>query len=120
MYVESFASKLKKARENTGFTQREVSKETRISQSSIAQYETGKVEPSIETLGILADFYQVSIDWLIGTQKGAGDPAPKKPQAFRRDPVRIYVNTHEDTGRNKEMYIDLTPEQIERIRNLDV
>ena len=30
MYVEGFASKLKKARNNTGFTQREVAKETGI------------------------------------------------------------------------------------------
>lgn len=68
MYVESFASKLKKARENTGFTQREVAKETGITQSVIARYETGKLEPSIETLGILADFYMVSVDWLLGTK----------------------------------------------------
>lgn len=68
MYVEGFASKLKKARNNTGFTQREVSNETGITQSVIARYETGKLEPNIETLGILADFYGVSVDWLLGTK----------------------------------------------------
>ena len=67
MYRESFPSKLKKARENTGFTQREIAKETGISQPSIAQYETGKREPDVETIGILADFYGVSVDWLFGT-----------------------------------------------------
>ena len=67
MYREGFASKLKKARENTGFTQREISKETKIPQSTIANYETGRTEPDIENLGILADFYGVSTDWLIGT-----------------------------------------------------
>lgn len=70
MYSESFPSKLKKARENTGFTQREVSKETGITQSVLARYETGKLEPCIEVLGILADFYGVSADWLIGTRGG--------------------------------------------------
>ena len=68
MYREGFISKLKKARENTGFTQREVSKETRIPQSTIANYETGRTEPDIENLGILADFYGVSVDWLLGTK----------------------------------------------------
>lgn len=67
MYVESFPSKLKKARESTGFTQREVAQETGITQSVLARYETGKLEPNIETLGILADFYGVSVDWLLGT-----------------------------------------------------
>lgn len=70
MYAEGFPSKIKKARETTGFTQREVAKETGINQSSIAKYETGKLEPDIEKLGILADFYNVSIDWLIGTKGG--------------------------------------------------
>ena len=68
MYVEGFASKLKKARNNTGFTQREVAKETGITQSVLARYETGKLEPNIEILGILADFYGVSVDWLLGTK----------------------------------------------------
>lgn len=67
MYAEGFASKLKKARINTGFTQREVERETGIQQSSLAKYERGNQEPDIEKLGILADFYGVSTDWLIGT-----------------------------------------------------
>lgn len=68
MYSESFPSKLKKARSNTGFTQMEVSKETKIPQSTLANYETGRTEPDIENIGILADFYGVSTDWLIGTK----------------------------------------------------
>lgn len=70
MYIEGFPSKLKKARNNTGFSQRQVAKEINISQSVLARYETGKLEPNIETLGILADFYEVSTDWLIGTKGG--------------------------------------------------
>lgn len=68
MYKEGFKSRLKKARDETGFTQREVSKETKIPQSTIANYETGRTEPDIENLGILTDFYGVSADWLIGTK----------------------------------------------------
>ncbi len=68
MYAETFASKLKKARNNTGFTQREVAKELKMSKSTIASYETGRTQPDIEMLGILADFYNVSVDWLLGTK----------------------------------------------------
>ncbi|MBO5454498.1 MAG: helix-turn-helix transcriptional regulator [Clostridia bacterium] len=69
MYIESFASRLRKARANTGFTQREIAKELNISKSTIASYETGRTEPDIETLGTLADFYNVSVDWLLGISK---------------------------------------------------
>ena len=68
MYAEGFPSKIKKARHETGFTQNEVSKETKIPRSTIAKYETGDLEPDLEKLGILADFYEVSVDWLLGTK----------------------------------------------------
>lgn len=67
MYQEQFITKIKAARNKTGFTQREVAKETGIPQPSIAKYESGKLQPDLEKLGILADFYEVSIDWLLGT-----------------------------------------------------
>lgn len=70
MYEESFYKKLIKARENTGMTQRDVANETGVSRSAIASYETNRTQPDIETLGILADFYGVSTDWLIGTKGG--------------------------------------------------
>jgi len=73
MYKEAFASKLKKAREKTGFTQRDVQKETGISQSLIARYETGVLEPSVETLGILVDFYEVDMNWIYGTKGGPSE-----------------------------------------------
>lgn len=68
MYKEVFAQKLKKAREETGYTQRQISEYTKISQSNIAKYESGKLEPNLEALGTLADFYEVSVDWLLGTK----------------------------------------------------
>ena len=64
MYAEGFPSKIKKARENTGFTQQQVSDETDIPRSTIGKYETG----NLEKLGVLADFYGVSVDWLLGTK----------------------------------------------------
>jgi transcriptional regulator with XRE-family HTH domain len=68
MYKETFSTKLKEARIKIGYTQLEVSKETKIPRSTIANYETGRTEPDIESLGKLADLYGVSTDWLIGTQ----------------------------------------------------
>lgn len=45
MYVEAFAAKLKKARQDTGFTQREIAKELQISKSNVCiNYEPEKEE----------------------------------------------------------------------------
>lgn len=68
MYAEMFPVKLKKARNDIGFSQREIAEELKIDRSQIASYETGRTQPDIETLGKLADFYNVSVDWLLGTK----------------------------------------------------
>lgn len=67
MYIETFAQKLKKAREDTGFTQREVAKELNMKQSTIASYEVGRTEPDIETMCRMIDFYGINANWLLGT-----------------------------------------------------
>ncbi len=69
MYAEVFPSKLKKSRELTGFTQREVSRETRIPQSTIANYETGRTQPDLENLATLIDFYNIDANWLLSVRK---------------------------------------------------
>ena len=82
MYAEMFSKKIKKARENTGFTQREVCEELRLKQSTLASYEIGRTQPDYETLGILADFYGVSVDWLLGTAGWRDkEPPPYEPIA---------------------------------------
>ena len=66
MYKESFPERLKKARLDAGYTQMQVSEELKISKGTISKYETGKLEPDIEKLATLANFYSISVDWLLG------------------------------------------------------
>lgn len=80
MYTESLNLKLKKARLDTGLNQMEVAEYTKIPQSTIARFETGNRYPSAEQLGILADFYEVSADWLLGTKGGKNHPNIKIPE----------------------------------------
>ena len=70
MYREGFPSKLKKARNQSGFTQQEVENETKIARANISRYESGTLEPNIETLGILIDFYEIDANWLLSTKGG--------------------------------------------------
>ena len=70
MYKETFTVRIKSIREELGLSQTKVSVETGIHQSFISKYENGALEPNIEQLGILANYYQVSIDWLLGNPFG--------------------------------------------------
>lgn len=60
------ANRLKKARELKGSTQTQVSKETGVNNKTLSGYERGVSEPDLSTLTLLADYYSVSTDFLLG------------------------------------------------------
>lgn len=68
MYTEHFKDKIKQARLIAGYTQQQVADATGISRQTICRLEKGRREPTLENLGILADFYNVNVDWLLGTK----------------------------------------------------
>ncbi len=61
----SLGVNLRKCRESKGLTQKEMSDILDISKSNISKYESGDVEPNIDTLIKYADYFRVSIDYLL-------------------------------------------------------
>ncbi|MCL1843549.1 MAG: helix-turn-helix domain-containing protein [Defluviitaleaceae bacterium] len=72
MYTEVFPSRLKNAREYNGITQHEVARTLKIAQPTYAGYESGKREPNLETIAMIAKLYCVSSDWLLGLSSDSG------------------------------------------------
>jgi transcriptional regulator with XRE-family HTH domain len=64
LYV--FADCLTRLRQEKGLTQTELAELVSISRSALSLYELGKREPDFKTLEKLADFFGVSIDYLLG------------------------------------------------------
>lgn len=62
----SFHNRLKELRRQRNLTQSELSKATKLSQSAIAMYESGKREPKIEVLELLADYFNVDMNYITG------------------------------------------------------
>lgn len=58
--------RLKDLREDHDLKQEDVAKILNISQTNYSKYELGKINIPIDSLIILADFYNTSIDYLIG------------------------------------------------------
>ncbi len=67
MYKEGFASKLKAAREEKELNQIDVAVALNIPRSTLANYETGRTEPDIETMGKLIMYYGIDANWLLST-----------------------------------------------------
>lgn len=70
----TFGKRLKELREKMGYTQRQLADLLKISNSSLAMYELDKREPDNATLARLADFFNVSVDYLLGRTDDPGLP----------------------------------------------
>lgn len=57
--------KLKEIRKSKGITQQKLAKELYITQQALCNYEQGKREPNIQMLIKLADYFGVSVDYLV-------------------------------------------------------
>ena len=61
-----FKTRLKELRTEKGVTQIEVAKILNMSKMAVSHWENGDSEPSIEQLKILAIYFDVTVDDLIG------------------------------------------------------
>ncbi len=57
--------RLKEIRKRKGFSQARLAMELNTSQNTISRYETGEREPSLNELIKIADYFNVSIDYLL-------------------------------------------------------
>lgn len=64
--VKQMKNNLKLLRLKAGYTQIAVQMKTGIEQALISKFESGERTPPTETLMLLADFYGVSIDYIMG------------------------------------------------------
>lgn len=60
---------LKRLRELSGTTQRQLAEAIGVSQQSVNKYENHNIEPDIETLIRIADYFNTSVDCVIGHGK---------------------------------------------------
>jgi len=69
--------RLRELRIKAGLKQQDLLKSFKLSQGRYSQYETGKRKPDYDLLIEFADFYNVSLDYLLGR---TDDPTPPQTQ----------------------------------------
>lgn len=81
-------NKIAEMRKQAGLTQSKLSAAIGVSRSTLAMYETNKSEPDFNTISKLADFFGVSVDYLLGRAEkspAAQDAQPSHVDEFVRD-----------------------------------
>ena len=72
--MENFSKRLKELRKTNGKTQREVSISLGITERNYQSYEAGNHKPNLDTAIALADFFNVSLDYLVGRSNDQTPP----------------------------------------------
>ena len=70
--MSEFHNILKKLRESKNVMQKDVANALGISPASYSLYEKGQREPSIAMVTLIANYFHVSVDYLIGIEKSDG------------------------------------------------
>lgn len=76
---------LKLLRSAAGISQKALAEAIGVSQQSINKYENHNIEPDIATLSRIADYFHVSIDYLVGRTSCPRLPASEGEERLEED-----------------------------------
>ncbi len=99
--MADFANVLRQLRNERGLSQQELARLLGISKSAVNMYERGERQPNFETLELIADFFNVDTDYLLGRTNTARIAYP--------DTVAAHFDTDdltEDEKKDVENYIE--------------
>lgn len=65
------SERLKELRTKRGYSQAELAEKLHVSKSTISMIEAGARKPSVEVLELIADFFNVDVDYLRGKEIGS-------------------------------------------------
>lgn len=74
-----FSDELRKLRKQKKLNQASLAEAVGMSQATVAAWENGTRKPDVETISFLADYFGVTVDYLMGREEPAKDGAEAYP-----------------------------------------
>lgn len=90
---------IKELRKKKRMTQRDLAKAMKVSQQTVGAWETGRAIPGADTLSELADYFNVTTDYLLGKP----DKKEKKSVELSDDDVIMTYQGKELSNEDKEI-----------------
>lgn len=85
--MDNFVKKLKDLRLEKNLNQKELAQKIGYTNSTICDWEKGRSEPSLEALNKLADFFDVSVDYLMGREEDIKGYEPAEERSRAAEPL---------------------------------
>ena len=106
--------RIRKLREAKGVLQAEVSEYLNITRASYSAFETGKRQMNYETLCLLADYFEVSTDYLLGRQEAI----PSFLSEEEREIIEKYRGLDEHTQAGLKNTLDFEYSRAHRTKDI--
>lgn len=110
----TFSERLKSLRKEHNLTQDDLGKVLNYGRTAISGYESGRNEPSYDVLETLSNYFDVSIDYLLGKT----DIRNNKGTSPVSSPTLDKVIKNPDIRRISRAGENMTPEQAETLRKV--
>lgn len=114
----TFGSRLKKLRQNYNMTQQDLATAIRLSKANVSKYESDQIQPSMETIVIISELFNVSIDYLLGKPtiiSIAKSNGIKSPGDAPTDVITKHVDLSDAEKKILDACENLSPEQLEKV-----
>ena len=83
-----FAQNFKQFRRDADLTQEEIATALGVSPQAISRWETGATYPDIELLPIIAEYFSVSIEQLLGVEQGRRKEQKERYKALFQEAIK--------------------------------
>lgn len=103
--MSHFSDTLISLRRQLGLSQQQLAEATGLSRSAIGMYETGRREPDMDTLRLLAEYFRLDMSELIS-------PAERRDEEL--DELLETLRSREDMRMLFKLARDATPEDVRR------
>ncbi|MED0670582.1 helix-turn-helix transcriptional regulator [Aneurinibacillus aneurinilyticus] len=114
--MSTFGSRLRELRINKELSQKELANHFKISESAVGMYEREQREPSFELVEKIADFFEVSTDYLLGR---TNDSSLKETDEDSKINVAFYdgLKGFEDLDPDEQQFIlDMVEDTVARFK----
>lgn len=82
----TLGERIRSLREKMGLTQKELASKLNVPNQNISNYERGFRQPDYDTLQLIADFFEVTTDYLLGRNNKSTANEEEEFQKFINDP----------------------------------
>lgn len=87
---DTMREKLRQLRKEKALSQAEMANILNVHQTAVSQWEQGRTTPDMQTLIKIADYFQVTVDYLLGQKNGVDDHSYKALTNIENELIKKY------------------------------